>query len=260
MSEERMSIPFTLELSDSELKEWLKHSKNFILTVDEIIDLIPYSASDSIKQKILRLLFMEVRSAAYDICVLAESLLNNETHFFSRSIEAARRQIFEDMIDYFYISESDNSVALQRTEFLLVVGTPDEKTFRKRYKIDKRGDYWSGKSRKEKIEQGMQKYPPLCNERFLANIVGSAFSTLNEFVHGNTMVALHLTLDKQGEYADEYRGQIGKGLAFVFYFYLVTHAYLNFNGSGSEIERIDFYFSYVSNTLIKDSEAHNEDI
>ena len=163
-------------------------------------------------------------------------------------------------IDYFYISESDNSVALQRKDFMLVVGTHDEKIFRKKYKIDTRGDYWSGKSRKEKIEQGIQKYPPLCNERYLANIVGPTFSWLNELVHGNTIVALHLTFNKQGKYADEYRGQVGKGLTFVFFFYLVTHAYFNFNGRGSEIERIDFYFSYVSNTLIKKSEAHNEDI
>lgn len=262
MSEERRSIPIILQLSDSELKEWLKYSKDFLSVVDETIELIPVNSSASVKQKILRFLFMDVRSAAYDICVLAESLLTNDRHHFSRSIEAARRLIMENTIDFFYISESDDSVAKQRLDFMFVVHTKDdnekkrkEKSFKKKYKTDGRGDFWSGKSRKEKVEQGMQKYPPLENEKSFVGIVKPTFDWLNERVHGNTMVALYFTFDKQGQYADEYRGQIALGLATLsLLFYLLTHAYCNFSGRGSEIKRFDSYYSYVCRLLIKDSE------
>ena len=47
-------------------------------------------------------------------------------------------------------------------DFLHVANTPNcnekkkaEKAFKKKYKVDGRGDFWSGKSRKEKIEQGI---------------------------------------------------------------------------------------------------------
>ena len=126
------------ELSEGELQEQLKYSKNFLSAVDETVDLIPYNASDSIKQKILRFLFMDARSAAYDICVLAESLLTNDRHHFSRAIAASRRLIMENTIDYFYISESDDSVAEQRMDFMHVTNTPNgnekkrkEKAFKK---------------------------------------------------------------------------------------------------------------------------------
>ena len=111
------------ELSEGELQEQLKYSKDFLSAVDETVDLIPYNASDSIKQKILRFLFMDARSAAYDICVLAESLLTNDRHHFSRAIAASRRLIMENTIDYFYISESDDSVAEQRMDFIHVTNT-----------------------------------------------------------------------------------------------------------------------------------------
>ena len=197
-----MSIPPVYKiLSDSELQEWLKYSKDFLSTVDETVELIPVNFSHSTKQKILRLIFMDARSAAYDICVLAESLLTNDRHHFSRAIEAARRLLMENTIDYFYISESDNSVAKQRRDFLNAVNIPDdnekkkkEKIFKKKYKVDGRGDFWSGKSRKEKIEQGIQKYPPVGTDTSFATMVNPIFAYLNERVHGNTMVASYLAL------------------------------------------------------------------
>lgn len=153
-----MSTPTIYQiLSDSELREWLKYSKDFLSTVDETVELIPVNASHSTKQKILRLIFMDARSAAYDICVLAESLLTNDRHHVSRAIEAARRLLMENTIDYFYIFESDNSVAEQRRDFLNAVNTADtdekkkkEKAYKKKYKVDGRGDFWSGKSRKDR--------------------------------------------------------------------------------------------------------------
>ena len=255
-----MSIPPVYhplyQLSERELQEQLKYSKEFLSAVDETIDHIPYNASDSIKQKILRFLFMDARSAAYDICVLAESLLTNDRHHFSRAIAASRRLIMENTIDYFYISESDDSVAEQRMDFMDVTNTPNgnekkrkEKAFKKKYKVDGRGDFWSGKSRQEKIEQGILKYPPMGNEKPLANTMKSIVEYLNEQVHGNTIVALYLTFDKHGEYAYEYRGEVAAGLQHLLLFYLLVHAYFNFNGKGSEIKHFDSYYSYLWNIL-----------
>ena len=245
------------QLSDLELQECLKYSRDFLSAVDETIKFIPYNASDSTKQKILRFLFMDSRSATYDICVLAESLLTNDSHLFSRAIGAARRLLMENTIDYFYISESDDSVAEQHMDFLHVANTPNcnekkkaEKAFKKKYKVDGRGDFWSGKSRKEKIEQGIQKYPPIGNEKPFANTVKSIFDYLNEQVHGNTLVILYLTFDKHGEYAYEYRGQVAAGLQHLLFFYFLVHAYCNFNSRGSEIKRFDFYYSYFCDLLI----------
>ena len=130
------------QLSDSDLQECLKYSRDFLSAVDETIDLIPYNTSDSTKQKILRFLFMDSRSAAYDICVLAESLLTDNSHLFSRAIESSRRLLMENTIDYFYISESNDSVAKQRMDFMRVVNTPNdnekkrgEKAFKKNIKL-----------------------------------------------------------------------------------------------------------------------------
>ena len=262
-----MSTPIIYQtLSDSELQEWLKYNKDFLSAVDETLELIPVNFSHSSKQKILRLVFMDARSAAYDICVLAESLLTNDRHLFSRAIEASRRLLMENTIDYFYISESDNSVAKQRLDFLNAVNTADdnekekkEKVFKKKYKNTGRGDFWSGKSREEKVEQGLHKYPPVGKDTSFANLVKPIFAGLNERVHGNTMVASYFSFNKH-EYADEYRGQVALGLLTVsVLFYLLTHAYCNFNGRGGEIERFDFYYSYIGNLMIKDSEEINRE-
>ena len=249
-------------LSDSVMQEWLECSKDFLSAVDETIELTPVNMSASAKQKILRFLFMDSRSAAYDMCVLVESLLTNDRHHFSRAIEASRRLLLENTIDYFYISESEDSVAKQRVDFMRVVSTKNDnekkrekKAFKKKYKVNGRGDFWSGKSREEKVEQGLHKYPPVGKDTSFANMVKPTFSFLNERVHGNTMVALYFSFDKQGKYADEYRGQVALGLLTVsLLFYLLTHAYCHFNGRGSEIKRFDFYYSYVCNLLIRNSE------
>ena len=251
-----MSTHPIYQLSDSELQECLKYSRDFLSAVDETIDLIPYNASDSTKQKILRFLFMDSRSAAYDICVLAQSLLTNDSHHFSRAIGASRRLLMENTIDYFYISESDDSVAEQHMDFLDVANTANrnekkraEKAFKKKYKVSGRGDFWSGKSREEKIGQGIQKYPPIGNDKSFVNTVKSILDYLNEQVHGNTIVILYLTFDKSGEYAYEYRGQVAAGLQHLLFFYFLVHAYCNFNGKESEIERFDFYYSYLCNLI-----------
>ena len=258
-----MSIPPIYQiLSDSDMKEWLKYSKDLLSTVDETIELIPVNASASTKQNILRFLFMDARSTAYDMCVLVESLLTNDRHHFSRSIEASRRLLLENTIDYFYISESDDSVAKQRVDFMHVVNTKNdnerkrkEKAFKKKYKVNGRGDFWSGKSREEKVKQGIEKYPPIGKNESFANMVKPTFSYLNERVHGNTMVALYFTFNKQGAYADEYQRQVALALLTLsVLFYLLTHAYCNFNGRGSEIKRFDFYYSYVCDLLIKNPE------
>ena len=253
------------QLSDLELQECLKYSRDFLLAVDETIKFIPYNASDSTKQKILRFLFMDARSAAYDICVLAESLLTDDSHLFSRAIESSRRLLFENTIDYFYISESHDSVAKQRMDFMRVVNTPNdnkreraEKAFKKKYKVSGRGDFWSGKSREEKIEQGIEKYPPFGKDKSFSNTVKPIFDYLNEQVHGNTMVALYFTFDKQGEYSDEYREQVAVALQHLLFFYLIVHAYCNFNGRGSEIKRFDFYYSYFCDLLITIQRKHIE--
>ena len=120
--------------------------------------------------------------------------------------------------------------------------------------------FWSGKSRKEKIEQGIQKYPPIGKDTSFANMVKPIFASLNERVHGNTMVASYFSFDKHGEHADEYRGQVALGLLTLsVLFYLLIHAYCHFNGRGSEIKRFDFYYSYICNLLIKDSEETNSE-
>ena len=254
-----MSIPPVYEaLSDSDMKEWLKYSKGFLSAVDETLDLIPYNPSAPTKQKILMFLFMDARSAAYDTCVLAESLLTNDRHHSSRAIAASKRLLMENTIDYFYISESDDSVAKQRVDFMPVAHAADdnekkktEKVFKKKYKVDGRGDFWSGKSRKEKIKQGIEKYPPIGKDTSFANMVKPTFSYLNECVHGNTMVESYFSFDKHAEYADESREEVGTGLQTLLLFYLLTYAYCNFNGGGIEIKRFDFYYSYVCDLLKK---------
>ena len=245
-------------LSDSDMKEWLKYSKDLLSAVDETIELTPIdNRYASTQQKVLRFLFMDSRSASYDICVLAESLLNNKRHHFSRAIESSKRLLWENTIDYFYISQSDKSTAERRKNFMLIANTKDkndrkrkEKAFKKRYGVPGR-DGWSGKTREEKTDQGIQRYPPFGVNQFFTTLVKPTFNHLNERVHGNTMVGSYFSFDKHGVYADEYRGQVAMGLLTLLLFYFLSYAYCEFTGRGSEIRRFEFYDLYTRNLLLK---------
>ena len=171
-------------LSISDMQEWLNCSREILTAVDEIIDLTPVSPRASGKEKILRFLFMDARTTVYDICVLAESLLNNDRHIYSRAIVAADRLLLENTIDYFYISESDESVAKRRIDFMLIANSKGEEQKQKQKAFEQKygklkGDYWSGKSRKEKINQGILKCPKYSNSlisAFLAYSSGTPIS------------------------------------------------------------------------------------
>ena len=256
-----MSIPPVYKiLSDSELKEWLKYSKDLLSTVDEIIELTPVNASDSTKQKILRFLFMDARTASYDICVLAESMLTNENHINSRSIESANRLLWENTIDYFYIYESDDTVAERRWSFLDITNSigqsrkNKEKAFRQKYRDAKGGDHWSGKSREEKMNQGMNKNPGYGTGSSFANLINPIFENFNEEVHGNRVVGLYWDFGKRHVYKEVYRRQVSMGLLNVMYFYALAEAHCILTGRGSEAKRFEFYPLNVIKLLSKNLE------
>ena len=245
-------------LSTSELQEWLECSKQLILTVDETIELTPIIPAASIEQKSLRILFMNARTASYEICLLADSLLNNERHHFSRSIEYSMRLLWETMIDYFYISQSGESTAQRYLEFLDVVNTSgsDERknkhtTFKQKYPDTKTGDYWSGESREDKALKGIMSNPtysrgqPCSTEDSFVDLIKPTFEYLNEQVHGNSIFGSYWSFNKHGVNELEYRRQISAGLLKVLFFYYVSHHYCIYNGRVSEVERFSFYVSHV---------------
>jgi len=245
-------------LSTSELQEWLECSKQLILTVDETIALTPISPAASVEQKSLRILFMNARTASYEICLLADSLLNNESHHFSRSIEYSMRLLWESMIDYFYISQSGESAAQRYLEFLDVVNTSDSDerknkhtAFKHQYPGTNRGDYWSGESREDKADKGIMSNPSYsrrqsCStEDSFIDLIKPTFEYLNEQVHGNSMFGSYWSFNKHSGNELEYRRQIAAGLLKVLFFYWVSHHYCIYNGRVSEVERFRFYASYV---------------
>ena len=248
------TAPVYKKLSDSKLRECLKCSKEFLSAVDETIDRIPYNASDSIKQKILRFLFMDARSAAYDICVLAESLLTNESHINSRSIEAANRLIWENAIDYFYIYESDDTVAEQRWSFfdrMNSIGQSQkdkEKAFKKKYKVTDRGDRWSGKSRQKKMNQGIYKHGM---NKSRADLIKTIFENFNEEVHGNRDIELYWDFSKRHVHKEVSRIQVSIGLLSVMLFSFLSESYCKFTGRGSEANQFAFYEQNVHKLLSK---------
>ena len=96
------------------MQELLKYSKDFLSAVDETIKLTPVNASASAKQNALRFLFMDSRSAAYDMSVLVESLLNNDRHHFPLAIERFKKATvggYDRLISIFQGAE--HSVAKQ---------------------------------------------------------------------------------------------------------------------------------------------------
>ena len=236
-------------VTDTELRGWLECSKDFLSTVDETLQSIPIGHYASTKEQILRNLFMDARSASYDICILAESLLNDENHYFSRSLEFSIRFLWEKTIDYFYISESEDSVAQRYLDFMGVANTKDsndhmniKKAFEKRYgKL--RGDYWSGKTREEKIDQGLRKQPK--GNITQVSGVKNLFEYLNEHVHGNAIVVSYWTFDRYGRDEYEYRGQVVAGLLNFWLFHLLSEGYCRFTGRGSEANRFKFFESYI---------------
>lgn len=248
-------------LSDSNLEELLKDSQEFLATIDEIIKLIPPISSPS-KQMALRLLFMDARTASYDICILAESLLRNDSHLFSRALEYSIRLIYETTIDYFYIFESDNSVAQRYLDFLGVVNNKDSnayderlKDFESRYERTGRGCHWSGKSRKDKVNQGLNKQQKTTIEN--PGNLKRLFDYLNEQVHGNILVGYYWDFDKFGKFEYVYRGQVVVGLSIIWIFYIISESYCRFTGRGSEVKRFEHYEPYIKQTVLRNRHKEN---
>ena len=254
-----MSIaPLHKILSIPDLQEWLTCSKKLISTVDETKELTPMRQYPSAKERSLRILFMNARTASFEICLLAESLLNNDNHHSSRAIEYSIRLLWETTIDYFYLSESENSVAQRYLDFLTVVNTTDSSerkkkhnAFKQKYKTAERGDFWSGKSRENKIHQGIMMNPTYSHAKSFANIVKPTFDYLNEQVHGNFVFGSYWTFNKHGENEHEYRKQIASGLLTLLFFQFISVDFCRFTGRGFEVERFRFYNSYIIKTFRK---------
>ena len=243
-------------LSDSDLHEWLKYSMDLLLAVDNTVALIPIDRYATIKQKRLRNLFMDARTAFCDICVLAESLLNNDNHLYSRAIEYSVRLLWECAIDFFYLFESDDSVSERNLDFIATINCAEEvreakkQAFREKYGHPGH-DYWSGMSRKKKVNQGIMKNPQFRGAKSDTDSVKLQFEYLNEHVHANLLVGLYWSFDKHGKYAHEYRSQIASGLLNLWLFYPLSTSYCIFNGRGSEPRKFEFYEKNVRNLLSK---------
>ena len=243
-------------LSKSDIERWLKCTKKLLLIVDDILNVTPPDPYASNKHKVLRFLFMDSRTASYDICVLVESLLNNESHHFSRAIEFSTRLLWENAIDYFYIYESQDAVAERYLDFLEIPNSKGESrrkkkdAFKQKYGNPER-DSWSGKSREEKINDGLIKQPKVSKTKAQAEKVKPVFEYLNEHVHGNILVGLYWSFDKHGKFEYEYYSQIASGFLNLWHFYLLSDAFCKLTGRGYEIERFDFYDPYVRKLIRK---------
>ena len=195
---------------------------------------------------------MNARTASYEICLLADSLLNNDSHHFSRSIEYSMRLLWETTIDYFYISLAGECVAQRYLDFLNVVNTPDSNErkrkhtdFKQKYPGSNRGDYWSGESREDKADKGIMSNPSYNSGKSITSIIKPTFDYLNEQVHGNSIFGSYWSFSKHGANELEYRRQIASGLLNLLFFYFLSHDYCVSNGRVSEVERFRFYGSYV---------------
>ena len=160
------------------------------------------------------------------------------------------RFLHETMIDYFYIFESDNSVAQSFLEFLTLVNNKDSsdytenrKAFENKYENTGRGDHWSGKSRKDKVTQGLNKQPK--NNITRLDNVKRAFEYMNEQVHGNILVGYYWDFDKYGEFEYVYRGQVMAGLSNIWVFYIISETYCRFTGRGNEVQRFERYEAHL---------------
>ena len=176
------------------------------------------------------------------------------------------RLLWETTIDYFYIFEVDNlidnPVAQQYLEFIKLANNkehPDykknRKAFEEKYENTNRGDYWSGKSREEKITLGVNKQPDSSLE---PENLKSLFEYLNEQVHGNILVGFYWDFDKHGKYAYQTRGQVVAGLLSIWLFYSLSMAYCRFTGRGSEIKRFECYEVYVKPIFERGRNSQNE--
>ena len=262
MSRESITETF----SDSDLRELLEYSKDLLLTVDRIIEVTPPLRMPSSKQRSLRLLFMDARTASYDICSLAESLLDNDSHHFSRAIEYSMRFIWEKAIDYFYIFEVDdpivNPIAQRYLDFLDVVNTNDSDDRKERHTEFKRkygnpgSDHWSGKTREDKVTHGLNKQSK--EHRAQVSNVKLLFGYLNEQVHGNILIGLYWDFDKHGRFEYVYRGQVVAGLLSIWIFYSLSEAYCRFTGRGNEVGQFESYKSHVKPIFLKSRRKERE--
>ena len=98
-------------------------------------------------------LFKQTRLVAYDAYVLAKSLYNDRKHYVSPSLFYTRRELREIVINSAYIyrdlnCKNPNNAAQNYFKHLL---NDDAK-------INHSSDRWSGKTRTEKTEEGLEYY------------------------------------------------------------------------------------------------------
>lgn len=238
------------ELLGFSYPELIEIAKELIKSTDDFLTTNPCSnykvAQDFGKiprdKAVMRHIFMNTRDLSFDAVVLAESL-HKQNHYNSPSLAYCRRSLFEFAIDIAYIyhdmhSRNHRDQTVDRYyDFLRSVGNKElRKKFNKKYSGTQHGDYWSGKSRKEKMELGLKL--GLKMRGWTDETSPGMFDVLNEEVHNNIGLHTHYVYDRNIEnYTD---GQVGISMFCVNqYLYTASEYYYTFCGRHSELDNID---------------------
>ena len=230
--------------------ELIKIAKELVKSTDDFLITNPFLnykvAQDFGKiprdKAVMRHIFMNTRDLSFDAVVLAESLYK-QNHYNSPSMAHCRRSLFEFAIDIAYIyhdmySRNHNDKSVHRYyDFLRSVSNKElKKKFKEKYSGTERGDYWSGKTRKEKMELGLRlglKMRGWTDERS-----PELFDILNEEVHHNIGLHTHYVHNRSMEdYTDI---QVGISMFYVNQcLYTASEYYYTFCGNHSELDNLD---------------------
>ena len=233
------SYPELIEIA----KELIKCTDNFLITN-------PFSnykvAQDFRKiprdKAVMRHIFMNTRDLSFDAIVLSKSL-HTQNHYNSPSMAYCCRSLLEFAIDIAYIyhdmySRNHSNKSVERYyEFLRSVDNEElRKKFHKKYSGTRRGDYWSGKSREEKMKLGLRL--GLKMRGWTDESTSEIFNKLNEEVHNNIGLHTHYVHDRNME--DHTDLQVGIGMFYVNQcLYTVSEYYYTFCGRHSELDNLD---------------------
>ena len=224
-------------------KELVKSTDDFLITNPFANYKVPQDFGKIPKNKaVMRHIFMNTRDLAFDAVVLAESL-HKQNHYNSPSMAYCCRSLFEFAIDIAYIfhdmysrNHSDKSVE-RYYGFLRSVNNAElRKKFCEKYSDTRRGDYWSGKSREEKMELGLRL--GLKMRGWTDETSPGIFDELNEEVHNNIGLHTHYVYDRNME--DYIDLQAGKSMLYVNQcLYTASEYYYTFSGKHSELDNLD---------------------
>ena len=194
----------TIQLSLTEISQFLKQQQETVGVVDEFIQRTPLSTENTTQSKfyanfVMRHIFVNIRNSYQDGIFISQGIINNTPYYISTTLSHALRSAQECLIDLAYIMRDIKNKSgyeyLRYLKFIVDRETelggkqtvskdqynemfPSKLNLKRKSKTE-----WSHTSRKEKIKKGLKLYK--IESPNLADFRSEFHKTLSSIAHGN---------------------------------------------------------------------------